>query len=386
MCKIMLNLKNKTSKEKVQIKSKELAKVKLVKFKKGKLNIEIIGDIKEIEGGIELYAKAFKGKEQLGFGKDGTVEIERFRFFNPPILVPDENGDIISNNRLPVGDTGKTEVKETKFKYDPEQVIIQELIYVISQVAKDDKNIVKGKIGNTTSTFYSSIDMGVGLMTTTNRTWSTIRTTATGDTLNDAVNQEGIAWLTSSYLSDNWTRMARGMFLFDTSAIPDTNTISSATLTLTGAASYNSFSTYPGVALVSANPSSTSSFSTSDYNYTKYGTTRYATDKTSWNASGANNFALNSTGISAISKTGISKFGTRSKCDADNSPPNWEASKTFYAYSKFVEETGTSSDPKLVVVHAVPSSIKSINGLAKASIKSRNSLAIGSIKSINGLS
>lgn len=37
-------------------------------------------------------------------------------------------------------------------------------------------------------------------------------------------------------------------------------------------------------------------------------------------------------------------------------------------------------------IEIITTSIKSVNGLAKASIKSKNGLAIASVKSINGLS
>src|SRR3990167_8130850 len=50
--------------------------------------IEIISEVKNIEingqHGIELFARAWRGTQQLGFGSDGSVEIERFRIFNPP--------------------------------------------------------------------------------------------------------------------------------------------------------------------------------------------------------------------------------------------------------------------------------------------------------------
>jgi len=102
----MLNLTNKTAKEKAQLKSIELAKVKISKFKKGDFDIEIIGDIKEIEvngvNGIELFATAKKNGKPCGFGKDGSIDIERFRFFNPPILVDDKNGDIIEERTNPI--------------------------------------------------------------------------------------------------------------------------------------------------------------------------------------------------------------------------------------------------------------------------------------------
>jgi len=67
----MLNLTNKTAKEKAQLKSIELAKVKISKFKKGDFDIEIIGDIKEIEvngvNGIELFATAKKNGKPCSF-------------------------------------------------------------------------------------------------------------------------------------------------------------------------------------------------------------------------------------------------------------------------------------------------------------------------------
>src|SRR3989344_2016473 len=48
-----------------------------------------IQSVQKIEGGIEILARAWKDGKQLGFGKDGSVEIERFKIFNPPILVDD---------------------------------------------------------------------------------------------------------------------------------------------------------------------------------------------------------------------------------------------------------------------------------------------------------
>src|SRR3990167_1737916 len=92
-------LQNKNSKEKSQIKSLEIAKLKHSGVYNGiqhGTKIEIIGEVKAIEingqHGIELFARAWRGTQQLGFGSDGSVEIERFRIFNPPILVDDPNG------------------------------------------------------------------------------------------------------------------------------------------------------------------------------------------------------------------------------------------------------------------------------------------------------
>ena len=55
------------------------------------LRIEI-QSVAKIDGGVEVFARAWRGATPLGFGEDGSVEIERFRIFNPPVLVDDPNG------------------------------------------------------------------------------------------------------------------------------------------------------------------------------------------------------------------------------------------------------------------------------------------------------
>ncbi len=52
--------------------------------------------MESIDGGVQVFARAWDANDrQIGFGKDGTVDIERFRIFNPPILVSDPKGDIV---------------------------------------------------------------------------------------------------------------------------------------------------------------------------------------------------------------------------------------------------------------------------------------------------
>ena len=58
------------------------------------LTVEV-QSVEKIDGGLQIFARAWKGEEQLGFGSDGSVEVERFRIFNPPILIDDPNGDIV---------------------------------------------------------------------------------------------------------------------------------------------------------------------------------------------------------------------------------------------------------------------------------------------------
>jgi len=366
----MLNLTNKTAKEKAQLKSMELAKVKLSKFKKGDFDIEIIGDIKEIEvngsNGIELFATAKKNGKQCGFGKDGTVEIERFRFFNPPVLVDDENGDIIREWT----DEITKEVKQRKLKYDPTEVIRQSLAHTISLVGKSGENIIKGKVGNTTSTFYTSERAQLSKAGTGNWNLAHDSTSASSITRNSN---------TYAYTSSDY-EIARVLVVYNTSALGDTDIIDSAVIS-----SYANVITDTDndgldyISVVGSYPASNTEIVAGDYDQVGDAIdnpTKVSDDDKDLTSIGTGwkNWTLNASGLALISKTGYSRFGFREGHDIEDSP-----------VSGFNSFQNYSTNPKLVVVHSASSSIKSINGLAKASIKSRNGLAIGSIKSINGL-
>jgi len=365
----MLDLTNKTAKQKAQRKSKELAKVKIGKFTKGDFDVEIVGDIKEIDGGIELFANASKNGKQCGFGKDGSIEIERFRFFNPPVLVDDINGDIITEWTRPNG-----KIEQRKLRYDSEETIKQILQQTISEVAKDNNNIVKGKIGNTTSTFYPSLDGGIF---NSNASWATVRSEQTGTTLYEspATAKAGVKD-TSPYTIN------RLYHYFDTSALSGESLTSAI---FSGYCTVSNGTANHYVSLVEFTPSSDTALALADYG--SVGTTKLANDialTTSYtNPNEYQAFTLTSGGRDLIDKTGKTTFSIRERSDLiDENLGNVDR----YWYIKMAATAGTVTDPKLVVVHEAGSSIKSINGLAKASIKSRNGLAIGSIKSINGLS
>jgi len=339
----------------ISLKSKELAKVKLGKFKKNKLDIEIIGDIEEIDGGIELFAKAFKNKKQLGFGKDGSVEIERFRFFNPPILVDDEDGDIIREWE----DEETKEIKQRKLKYDPEEAIRQILVQTAETVGKDGKNIVEGKVGNTTSTFYgaaganSPVDGGVAV-SGLNASFSTVRGSA-GSSF-DNTNVRLKVELSSSATTNQFSELGRAIIGFNTSSIPDKDKISSATLSLYGYSKNSNFSL--GMVIDRCVPSSTSSLAASDFNISNWDEEEQATNRitnTNWDESGYNNFTLNTTGKENIIVDGYTWFGMRSDKDFDNNTPSWLNNHIGAIYATSADQTGTSSDPKLVVVHSLAS-------------------------------
>lgn len=91
-------IQNKTASEIIDIKVTEICKLDFVGDYSNVvpgLDIKILS-IEKIKDGISIFAQAWRNGEQIGFGKDGSIDIERFRIFNPPILVRDPNGTEIT--------------------------------------------------------------------------------------------------------------------------------------------------------------------------------------------------------------------------------------------------------------------------------------------------
>src|SRR3989344_4431957 len=167
------------------IKGKEISKIKeLERTRRDKYEIEIV-KMQSIRGGVIVFARAWENGVQIGFGSDGTVDIERFIIHNPPILVDDPNGEIIRTGTNSV--TG--EITERHLREDKLEALLQSLEHTIS-VKKEKfgpENIIAGKVGNTTSTFYPEAGSGVTAMDgavyqreSGGVSWATLRA-ATGD-------------------------------------------------------------------------------------------------------------------------------------------------------------------------------------------------------------
>jgi len=330
-------LKNKDSKERASLKAKEIAKVAFRgKYKKDKLEIEII-DIQEIEGGVSVYAKAWNGKKQLGFGKDGSVEIERFNIYNPPILVSDENGDI----ERKIVDEETREITIEKYREDAEEAVKQVIEHNISLVAKSEDNIQKGKVGNTTSTIYPTTDGSTGQEAGGN--WNFCHDKTVGNVLQQdiATNQASEA----RRVSGSDFRIGRWGVKFDTSVI-GTDDIDTAVL------SFKLWRNESNQAhgLVQFTPANTSTFALADYS--QFGATNNptegATRVTPTNTSSYNALTLNATGIGWINKTGDTLFGIRMEKDMDDVQPTSIGRNGI----RGAATSGTTSDPKLVVEHS----------------------------------
>lgn len=361
--------------ELIELKSYAITKkLKRKKYTK-KIDIEIV-NFEMIDGGVAVYARAwthsampvFKevkvGNQwvkmqirvipagtQIGFGSTGTVDIERFQVFNPPVLVPDENGDIVIEKI----DEATQELNRSVYREDAEVAILEEIQHTISVKSEKfgSENIIKGSIGNTTSTFYPSSD-GRVYRGVVSETFSAIRAGA-GQVIATSGTNYAHAWLSSAATTDRYRVLARNGYVFDTSSIPDTDDVSNAVLSFMSSAS-NTLLGDTDVDIVSYSPASDTNIATGDY-ASGFGTTRYATGIaiTAHTHETYTDFTLNATGIAAISKTGNSRFGVRCKWDVDdNFTGSWVSGNdknTNVSYYQS-ENTGTTKDPKLVVEHA----------------------------------
>ena len=220
---------------------------------------------------------------------------------------------------------------------------------------------------------------------------------ANWDTVHDAATGTGADMNLGCYTSVTFRATGTGYLQrahtpFDTSAVPDTDTVSAASIYIQAVSGQvnNDFS--ENLYVVPSTQADTSGPATGDYN--KSGDTNNPTVLGTKAIADVSTVAytevpLNATGIAAINKTGFSKFAWRVQHDADDT--YYDASggvknSQVYFYTSS-QAAGTSQDPYISITHASggSSSIKTMNGLAKASVKTVNGLAIASVKTWNGL-
>jgi hypothetical protein len=217
------------------------------------------------------------------------------------------------------------------------------------------------KIGLTTTTVYpdpspetTTVDGGVATLDATTG-WANVRAATSGSHADDSSAQlqdsgHGVVGIVG-YGGTDWN-IVRAFILFDTSAITDTDTVSATTLSLYGTAKGDTMDDDANayMSVTASNPSSNTALATADID--NVSDTEFATgiDIDSFSTAGYNDYAFNASGIAAVSLTGVSKFAWREGHDIVNDQPASSSGFNFArAYS--ADQTGTSTDPKLVVVH-----------------------------------
>jgi hypothetical protein len=150
--------------------------------------------------------------------------------------------------------------------------------------------------------------------------------------------------VTFQNITYNTYQVDRGYVYFDTSSIPDSVEIASATLYLYGQAD-NSTTDF-NISINSGMPTyPTDPLAATDFNKTYYTDGGGSLTTSGFSIAGYNAITLNSTGLGWINKTGTTKFCIRSSRDVAATTPTGDEYVTVYA----TEQTGTANDPYLVV-------------------------------------
>ena len=168
-----------------------------------------------------------------------------------------------------------------------------------------------------------------------------------GNFAGDSNTATSIRFIHSDSGTDDWQRMNRVPFLFDTSSLG--GRVLSATLDFyvqTGVVS--DFMTM--LNLYSVAPASNTALAAGDFD--SVGTTAYSDtglDISMLSEDAYNQLTLNSDGRNAVDINGVTKLCLCSESERDNSDPGWVPTSEDSATIRFAEFSGTSSDPKLIV-------------------------------------
>lgn len=255
-----------------------------------------------------------------------------------------------------------------------------------------DRFVPAWSYGFSTLTAYPDPDVEVstvdGVVGTAglDASFATVRNTATGSgaVTSDAGSSGNVYSVIASATSGQYAGIVRSIFLFDTSGLTSSATISNAVFSvygdsvtaddLTGGASTNS-----KIVLCSSAPASNTALANADYS--SLGTTHYGDSAifNSLNTAAYNDITLNASGLAAISKTSITKFGCRSGWDIDNTTTGltWHGSGQTRFGIFFADQTGTANDPKLVVTYStstawtkdLPETLTITDSLLKSTIR-----------------
>lgn len=369
-------LKTQTGAEKSLTKSTEIAKIhSIAKVRRTSQYFDGYLQIVSITatttplgtGMVQVLARAWdSNNQQIGFGPDGSVDVEMFQIVNPPVLVPDPNGKVVRSWTDEV--SGEQETRT--YREDLTEALLQSLDHTI-KVKKQkfsDKNIVFGRIGHTTTTVYpdadtetTSVDGEIrNLEDPINSSWATIHDASAGSSANSNGGTIRVNLSIGSVQALPFEDLWRIITLFDSSPTPDTEIISAVTYSLYLSSKAKSISASYDLRVVTSTPASNTDVVTGDFD--QLGTVAQATDKTyaGLTASAYNDWAFNATGIGNVSKTGVSPFGARLATDADNTEPTWESGNPNQQLNFASADTaGTTSDPKLVIESSTPVTYKS---------------------------
>ena len=156
-----------------------------------------------------------------------------------------------------------------------------------------------------------------------NTTWVPLRNSG-GNLVTELQNNtySGQTYSVETNFAGRYQKHYRGLITWDTSAIPDGATITSATVSVAGHDHEDQLGEFD-FAIIDATPLDKSAYVAGDYGRTTF--TRMAGDIPygSFSNDGWNEFTLNPSGLTTISKTGLTTFMFTHSADVDNSSLTW---------------------------------------------------------------
>ena len=185
--------------------------------------------------------------------------------------------------------------------------------------------------------------------------WSSL-ISSSGNSSNDTVTDIFVAYIYASFASNQFYENYRSITLFNTASLTSASTISAAVLSVKTISKDDSLAISPNADVYTCNPASNTAIANADYG--TFGSTSQTGSPiaySSFTAESYSDFTLNATGISNVSKTSITKLGFRNaNYDVANVAPAWSDSLTSIIESYSADQSGTTSDPKLVVTYTIP--------------------------------
>jgi hypothetical protein len=181
-----------------------------------------------------------------------------------------------------------------------------------------------------------------------------------GTSVNDS-GTNGYFQIYATTTTNEFFNFCRCIYGFDTSAMGP-STIDDATASFVGNDYVESLGRF-NIALTASTPASNTALVAADYQTVAF--TAFATALivgTNWNIGSYSNFTLNSTGEDYIETGGVTNLACLSDWDRANSfGGSWASEQVTHQGSLLSENSGTSTDPKLVVNYtAVPFGARSI--------------------------
>jgi RHS repeat-associated protein len=303
----------------------------------------------------DIYYRNESGDRTL-WSKEGTLHIPEGGMLT--VQVSEKRG--IGKRPFVIWDSGETNRSRKVASLDTTITRTDAGFAYEKLVSAVDPSFFEGAVfpvwSDTTSTFYpnanpetSSVDGSAQRRNNSGESWSAV-TTGAGTAADDTGDPDADFYAQAYTSSGQWLRLFRGFFLFDTSAIDDTETVVAATTSLRGTSKQDDGGNTPNLNIYSSSPSSNTAIAAGDY--ASVGSTAFssAISYSSWSTSGYNDFVLNGSGLAAVDKGGVTKFSTRNaNYDVAGSGPTWGSSQEMSLYSNYAEASGTSTDPKLVV-------------------------------------